>query len=191
MRGDVTYKILESLTAAAIGMAELFVVIADSGYGASYGKLSYNLQNRGVSNNKEEENMRRKRYTRMIHKLKKDGLIKERLSGQKKILILTRKGLDKLKILKEKPKSPPSSFRKEIGDRLVIITFDIPEVERRKRGWLRRSLVSLGFNMVQKSVWIGKIKIPKDFLNALFELKINEFVEIFEITKSGSLKNIN
>jgi hypothetical protein len=44
--------------------------------------------------------------------------------------------------------------------------------------------------MVQKSVWVGKTKIPQDFLDDLFKLKLVDFVEIFEISRTGSLKHL-
>ena len=44
--------------------------------------------------------------------------------------------------------------------------------------------------MIQKSVWIGKVKIPKEFLDDLFKLRLIDYIEIFEISKAGSLKNL-
>jgi len=34
------------------------------------------------------------------------------------------------------------------------------------------------------------VKIPKDFIDNLAELKLIEYVEIFEISKSGTLKSL-
>lgn len=94
--------------------------------------------------------------------------------------------------LKEKSKKllPAVAYQKEKSDKLIIIAFDVPETERKKREWLRAVIKNLGFKMVQRSVWIGKIKIPKEFMNDLLKLRLVEFVEIFEISKTGSLKQI-
>ena len=45
--------------------------------------------------------------------------------------------------------------------------------------------------MIQKSVWQGTTKIPEDFLQDLNDLKIIDFIEIFQISKKGSLEKIN
>jgi hypothetical protein len=45
--------------------------------------------------------------------------------------------------------------------------------------------------MVQKSLWLGKVKIPEEFLVDIRKLSLLDYVEIFEITKTGSLKNLD
>src|SRR3990167_838001 len=77
-----------------------------------------------------------------------------------------------------------------INNRLIIVIFDIPERERRKRAWLRLALKNIGLKLIQRSVWMGKVKIPKEFLDDIRELHLVNFVEIFEITKSGSLNQV-
>ena len=74
--------------------------------------------------------------------------------------------------------------------RLVIVAFDIPERVRRYRDWFRSVLENLGLTMIQKSVWMGKIKIPKALIDDLAELKLIDFVEIFEVGNEGSLTHI-
>ena len=43
--------------------------------------------------------------------------------------------------------------------------------------------------MVHQSVWVGKTKIPETLILDLENLHILEYVEIFEISKNGTLKN--
>ncbi len=45
--------------------------------------------------------------------------------------------------------------------------------------------------MAQKSVWIGKTKVPQKFLNDLDDLDISDYVEIFTVNKSGSLRKLD
>lgn len=78
----------------------------------------------------------------------------------------------------------------ENGPTFIIVAFDIPEREKRKRNWLRQSLCRMGLSMVQKSVWIGRVKLPEDFIESLRHLKLADCVEIFEITKTGTLKHL-
>ena len=83
-----------------------------------------------------------------------------------------------------------SKSRSKNDDRLIIVIFDIPERERRKRAWLRLALKNIGLKLIQRSVWMGKVQIPKEFLDDIRELHLVNFVEIFEITKSGSLNQV-
>ena len=52
------------------------------------------------------------------------------------------------------------------------------------------ALKNIGLRLIQQSVWMGKVKIPKEFLDDIRELHLANFVEIFEITKSGSLNQV-
>ena len=85
---------------------------------------------------------------------------------------------------------PVPFYAKERNDAFVIIAFDIPEKERGRRSWLREALRNLGMKMVQKSVWMGKVKIPEAFLNDLRSFHLVDYVEVFEITKTGSLEHL-
>lgn len=65
--------------------------------------------------------------------------------------------------------------------RNMIIAFDVPESYRGGRDWLRIELRSLGFEMLQKSVWFGPGPLPKDFLETLQDIKVLKFVKFFEV----------
>ncbi|MBI2635441.1 MAG: CRISPR-associated endonuclease Cas2, partial [Parcubacteria group bacterium] len=71
---------------------------------------------------------------------------------------------------------------------LKVVIFDIPEKQKHKREWLRGQLQDLGFKMIQKSVWMGKRKFPKEFLEDIRDLKLLAYVEIFSVTKTGSMR---
>jgi len=173
-----------------IGLIEALGAILNSGYGASQGKLRKEIvkgENFYVA--KEDK----QRYYNIIYKLKKSGLIEEKVKNNKKFFQITAIGRDKLITLKNKQKiglPEIKQFKKEDSDKFTIVIFDIPEREKRKRNWLRSILKNIGLEMIQKSVWIGKVKIPKDLIDKAQELKIINFIEIFEITKGGSLKHI-
>ncbi|MBI5742583.1 MAG: hypothetical protein HZA25_01965 [Candidatus Niyogibacteria bacterium] len=72
----------------------------------------------------------------------------------------------------------------------AIVTFDVPERERRKREWLRCVLKNLKFRPVQQSVWLGRTKIPIDFLDDLKDLNMTDYVEIFEVSRQGTLRHV-
>jgi len=197
MRGDFILKILETVEDAAISMVDLFEVISSSGYGASRSKLEYELsKQRGKRAEKlverEFKRQQKQKYYNFIRYLKKNGLIDEKKNEGKKILSITKKGREKFLFLKKQNKDflPEILYQKEEGSKFIIIIFDIPEIDKRKRNWLRAVLRNLEFKMIQKSVWMGKIKIPKDFLSDLHEINLVNCVEIFEISKTGSLERL-
>ena len=198
MKGEITLRILEAIRDFSGSAVDTFDALLSSGYGASYGTLQYEFSRRQRERSrrdlKREKRIRLKlNYDKLIYKLKTDGLIKKNQKDKKKLFYLTQKGEGVLSLLKErKSESLPSiDYVKEGGEKFIIIAFDIPEKEKRKRVWLRSALKNLGFQMIQKSFWVGKTKIPKEFLDDLYNMKISNFVEILEISKQGSLRQID
>jgi len=198
MRGDITIQILEGLKDVAVDSADLIAAFLISGYGASQSKITREAERVKRERmtekiTKGDERRIKHKYQNLIYKLKKDGLIKESKKDNRKILIVTRQGdkkLTKLKELSEKNYLLKHCYAVEQSKRLVIVAFDIPERVRRYRDWLRSVLENLGLTMIQKSVWMGKIKIPKALIDDLAELKLIDFVEIFEVGNEGSLTHI-
>jgi hypothetical protein len=192
MKGKILRKALDLLKEGAMNQVDFFSAVLSAGYGANSGRIEYEYQKlKRISKDRKskidiEKNSKR-RLMVFISKMKHDGLIEE--SGDNKIKISS-KGMDKLGKLRNN--LPARYYKKEAGQgNHIIISFDIPERLRRKRDWLREVVRNLGFRMIHKSVWLGKGKIPELFLADLESLKILEFVEIFEISKSGSLKKIS
>lgn len=122
-----------------------------------------------------------------LARLKHQGFIARETGG---IYRIVRKGYDQLKKLRLKKSLPKHTVTKSLHRKAkydTVVVFDIPEKQRRSRGWLRSELRSLGFALLQKSTWIGSGPIPKDFIVALKELNILTCVHIFAIKKSGTL----
>ena len=101
-----------------------------------------------------------------------------------------REARENLKTLKKDKAMPSAKYQSQNNDNLKIIIFDIPEEDRRKRVWLRSALKNLNFTMLQKSVWVGISRLPHEFARDLNKLKIISHVEIFAISKTGSLKQL-
>lgn len=130
----------------------------------------------------------RVRYQKMIYYLSSDGLLDKRSNGD---IHITPKGKKKLCILEKRSGSSISpQYPIEKSNKVVIVVYDIPESRRQKRYWLRSALKNLGLKMIQKSVWLGKVAIPKAFLEDLKDLRLVEFVEIFEVSKKGTLRYV-
>lgn len=116
----------------------------------------------------------------LLNKLKREGFITKSNHQRNSPWTITKRGREKL-----------VKFRKEStvveGKDVVMITYDIPERERRKRDLLRRELLSMGFKKLQQSVWVGKILIPPDFITDLKKERLLPCTHIFSIGKSGTI----
>ena len=84
--------------------------------------------------------------------------------------VITKRGIKKLegyrKSRRHRGGIPIPIYKKEGGFGLVIVAFDIPERERKKRAWIREVLAGLGLEILQKSVWVGTKRIPQELLVA-------------------------
>jgi DNA-binding transcriptional regulator PaaX len=197
MKGEITLKILEALGSAAIGFADIAEALLAAGYGASRWRVGRELSRIELRHARNrmarDERMRaEQRYREILSKLKRDGLV--RVTGHRGNLLfsLTARGENKRAMLtvREQDALPSHYKARGVAPRWVIVAFDIPEQERRKRAWLRSVLKHFGLHMVQKSVWIGKVIFPKEFLDDLDHFRLADYIEIFEVTKAGSLRHI-
>lgn len=131
------------------------------------------------------------RFYSLLYHLKKQGLIENKKEGRGSVWRLKPAGVEKLRELKKRKvfSAAHITYREE-PDTLKIVAFDIPVEENRKRFWLLAVLKRLGFKMLQKSVWFGKKKIPEAFMRDLREREMVDYVQIFSISKTGSLREL-
>jgi hypothetical protein len=193
MRGEATLKILEIVNKTIGPVMDIWEAFLRAGYGASGSKMDYEYYK--LSRKREETAeyiLEKRKNLKLLCKLKREGLLTERISGNEKYLSLTANGKKKLIELKNRRnnKLPANKYQKVAGNTLIVVVFDVPERERHKRNWLRAVLMRLGLKMIQQSVWIGKTKIPQDFMDDLVEMGMTDYVEILGVNKSGSLKHI-
>ena len=137
------------------------------------------------------ETKNKNKFYSLLSRLKKQGFIEKKRKGNKTYWKIAPKGEKRLEKLKNILRFPKLFYKQEKDNEFNIVVFDIPEKHRPKRNWLRSNLLALGFVMLQKSVWIGKNKVPKEFLKALVELGIIDFIHIFKISKTGTIKELN
>ncbi len=187
------YLLLEALSEAAGETMDFATAFICAGYGASMRNLEITRDKISSKNFKLKQEQEKTRASKkclyeLVADMKKDGLIEKNGLGRKKLITLTRTG--KEKVNNGDIKKPSTSYTKEVSKEPIIFVFDIPEKERKKRDWLRRSLNHLGFHMIQKSVWIGSVRLPKVFLSDLSEQNLISYVEILSINKSGTIKNV-
>ncbi len=114
-----------------------------------------------------------------LSRLKKNGLVKN--DGH--FWETTRQGKEKAKKQgqdKKHPSYPPIPK----SDKKIIITFDVPEAERKNRNWLRLQLLHLNFKLLQKSVWLGPAPLPKEFIEDLKYMKLIPHLKFFEVKET-------
>ncbi len=195
MKGKNRLKILEFVERSAQLVEDMFFIFTLP-YGTSYSRMNYLIEKRRRRDEALEEHFgtrqAKRRFDDLIYRLKKDGLV----CGVKKekgiFLGLTNKGksiLEKFRADK-KESLPIARYSNQDDKTLKIIIFDIPEQEKRKRDWLRSALKNLKFEMLQKSVWAGKTKLPGEFMEDLKRMNLLSCVEIFAVNRSGSLNKI-
>lgn len=189
MKGDIIYKILNSLNDAVLDQIDFVSAFLKAGYGASGGKINYEfckIQDKRISEQFEKEKILK--FKNYLAKLKNSGLI---LENELKQIYLGEKGKKKLNKFKNYPLLNKKDYKKKIGARVVVISYDIPIAFNRERNILRDILRMLGFNLIHKSVWVGKVLLPERFIGDLNRLGIIDYVEILEVTKNGTLKSHN
>lgn len=134
-----------------------------------------------------EKKQSRQRFLTMLAHLQRKGFV-EKKDG--KLVSITDRGLGWLQKYADKQKDPfrpiPQHAKRE-DEHLKVIIFDIPERDRDKRKWLRISLQNLGFALLQKSVWIGKTKLPEEFFQQVHDFELTPCVHIFAVQEQGSI----
>ena len=144
---------------------------------------------RGVRKQKSEE----QKFYAFFNALKRQGFIEaSEKRGRQSLWKITQGGLGKLSGIREKKKFSAGaiSYEPHKDSTVRVVIFDVPERERHKRAWLRAALLAMEFSFCQQSVWIGKRKIPKKFLEDLRDREMVSYVQIFEVTKEGSLERV-
>lgn len=190
MKGIVTFTILESLREGPGFFSDLFTAYLSAGYGASFGKLEYErrkAEDRRLKRKieREEENQKKEQCRKMIYYLTQSGLIVKKND----IFKITKKGKEKQKKLKEKllKSLPTIDYPRIKSNKFILISFDVPEKERRKRAWLRDVLKYFDFQMVHQSAWVGFTAIPEEFIEDLSRIGLADKVEIIEVASKGTL----
>lgn len=72
---------------------------------------------------------------------------------------------------------------KRLNNSLLMVIFDIPEFDRKKRDRLRTILKELEFKQAQKSVWISSFDSREYLWLELKDQNLEKYVQIFESRK--------
>lgn len=134
---------------------------------------------------------KRQSYYSLLNQLKRDRLIQKRQNGKSAAWSITSRGTRHLinirERLRRRGKFPHQKYSQNTQKELVIVSFDVPERERKKRNWLRQNLLALDFERIQKSVWLGTHGVPRDFFEDLKTMKLLPHVHIVAVTRRGTI----
>ena|SRR3972149_558981 len=123
----------------------------------------------------------------ILNRLQNKGLVEKKDDKY----ILTFLGLKYFKRIKQK--NSDREIKKWDG-RWRVVMFDIPEKLRKERNWLRHQLYGLEYQLIQKSVFLGKWPLTEDFFNEITERRLNNFIRLItvgEIDDEEILKSFN
>ena len=188
VKGENIFKILEMIERSAFTAADILEVLFASRQEV-YRRMHSNqrkYRESFVEKIKEDQ-----KFYNLLNYLQRKGLVKKEKSGTNFIWKITRRGEEKLEKLKERLLKRPERKTDPIQKtkKVIILSFDIPEYDRKKRDWLRETLKGLGYKMVHKSVWIAKIELPIEFLEDLRRHHLLNYIHIFSINQKGTISN--
>lgn len=193
-RRDKTERVLEFLEDLGFLTGDVMAAFFDS-YPSRHSSRRHGRSGENFSVERDVfSREEQRRFYSFLSLLKKQGLIrKEDGEGRQSKWAITKRGLGKLFAVREKKRYSLGhiSYTPEKDSTVRVVIFDIPELERHKRVWLRAALLALDFSFCQQSVWIGKSKIPKKFLEDLRDREMLSYVQIFEVSKKGSLERVD
>lgn len=190
MKGNLTRRLLEAIENRDITATDLLGAFLSAGYGASRSRIEYIArQNNRTRKRDMAMYAQKQKYYNLISRLQRDGLIeKSEVRGTKTVSITTKgRGLLSESRNRANQRFSATNLAMEKSEHPIIIIFDIPERKRRSRKFLREALKTIGFRILQKSVWIGEIKIPKELIVYLRSMSIIDYIHIFEVNSLGSL----
>ncbi len=185
-----SYIILSLLKDVGKGSLQLLSDFLESGYQSRAHTMSYlwgnkipvNHRSKEYRAKKEDDKHFIKNYYSCIRRLESNGLISKRGRGRKKYLQITTQGREALKTVRTS-KIFAGRYSKEPYNGDILIIFDVPELTRKKRDWLREILKELEFHMIQKSVWMGKTLIPIEFIDDLRDMNMLQYINFFAVEK--------
>ena len=116
----------------------------------------------------KQKKLKQENIRRSLKRLKDYGLVENRNN----FFFLTKRG--------EKLSKKIFEYKKELESKwdgkYRVVIFDIPEIDRRHRDWLRGELHFLGYKKLQQSVFISKFSLTPDIIHEIKEREIDKGV---------------
>lgn len=168
----------------AIGVALTLLAMVNGAAGA---RVLHSLLRDWYKKRDAENKMRmmsERSFRTALCRLKKQGIVE---SGGYGLWHLTTKGRALAQNYKSRQKDYERTRELSRARKDTVVIFDVPENRRTVRDYLRIELVSLGYEQLQKSVWIGGGPLPEAFMEFVLDKKLVDFMHIFTIVKKGTI----
>lgn len=120
---------------------------------------------------------KRNNFLQTVHRSFRTGDIEKIAKNEKIYLRLTSTGKQRLH-----RDFPILNLTQKWDKRWLIVVFDISEKSKSVRNNLRGKLKSLGFGMLQESVWISPLSIGQDMREFINSIGLSEQVFVMEIS---------
>ena len=113
-------------------------------------------------------------FINLINYLKRKGYLNVKDLENRKAVMLTPKGAERIFNIKIK-----LTEKKRRGDRKwQMVFFDIPETRRKDRDVFRRQLKYLGYQKLQQSIWVSPYNVLRDTQNLIKNYMLGRFVRL-------------
>jgi len=117
----------------------------------------------------KQRRLEEKTMKQTIGRLQKYGLVEKNKNNN---FLLTGKG----EKVAEKILGYKKRLEEEWDGKYRLVIFDIPEVKRQQRNWLRQELYFLGYKKLQNSVFISKFSLTEELIHEIKEREIESCV---------------
>ncbi len=77
----------------------------------------------------------------------------------------------------------PPLFTKDSPKNLIVM-YDVVETKKKERDWFRRQLKNFNYIMIQRSVWVGPSPLPKEFLDYVKSIGLQDHLKTFKLAKA-------
>lgn len=128
---------------------------------------------------------KRQTLANALQKLKKEKLIRIGADA----IMLSQKGQEYIKKKGDRLHFFNSPFQKNSPKNLLVL-FDIPEDRKGEREWFRKQLKEFGYEMIQKSVWLGPSPLPKEFVQYVKSIGLHDTIKTFKLASNQTLPSL-
>jgi hypothetical protein len=146
-------------------------------YPSSMKDKLFGLENSIFKKYRHEKNKRK--FSNFIYYLKRKGYIRVKNLEGKDAIILTKNGIEKA--ISASFKLGEAKKRKD--GKWIMLIFDMPANNRKRRDLLRSILRNLGYKLFQQSVWITPYDVSEKTEKLLQTHSLDKYVKIFLIEK--------
>lgn len=121
-----------------------------------------------------KDKKKRERWIKMINYLKSNGYLNVKDLKNRKAIMITSKGFDKIFDTKIKI----TEKKKRLDKKWQMVLFDIPEQRKGHRELFRKQLQYLRYKKLQRSIWVCPYDVLKDTETLIKRYKLDRFVRL-------------